>query len=46
MGNINTSIEKLSKSQLVDLDLSGQIHGARLNLLNLESLREAKEKGT
>ena len=46
MGNINTSIEKLSKTQLVDLDLSGQIHGARLNLLNLKSLREAKEKGT
>ena len=43
MGNTNASIKKLSKAQLVDLDLNGQIHGARFDLLNLQSLRKAKE---
>ena len=43
MKNINFSTKKLSKTQLVDMDLCGQIHGARLDLLNLESLRDSKE---
>ena len=41
----NKSIKELSKDELVDLDLRGQIHGARLNLTNLQSLLEAKAKG-
>ena len=41
----NSSMKKLSKSELVDLDLRGQIHGARLNMQNLLSLLEAKAKG-
>ena len=41
----DTSMKKLSKSELVDLDLRGQIHGARLNMQNLLSLLEAKAKG-
>ena len=41
----NKPIKELSKDELVDLDLRGQIHGARLNLTNLQSLLEAKAKG-
>ena len=41
----NKSIKELSKDELVDLDLRGQIHGARLNLTNLQSLLKAKAKG-
>ena len=43
-GSDNT-IGELSKDELVDLDLRGQIHGARLNMQNLLSLLEAKAKG-